>query len=485
MPLFFLLLPILIPALGALLHFAIGFRSERARNVYLLTVTLLTTAAAWAVILFPPEGELVLLNFTENLDFSLRLDGAGRIFAGLSSSLWPLALIYAFDYMKHHEGLRMFYTFFTAALSVTMGIAMAGDMLTMYLFYELLTLMTIPLIMAERGKAAEAAAKKYMLYSFGGAAFVFAAITFLIHGGANDFALGGTLTVKVGEEILSEVMFILAFFGLGVKAAVFPFHGWLPTAAVAPTPVTALLHAVAVVKAGAFAVIRLMYYSFGADFLKESKLRYAVMGITLFTLLFASVMALKQTHLKRRFAYSTVSNLSYILFAASILTGDGLTAAFLHLIFHSCMKMPIFLAAGSVLHYAKREYIRDLDGVGRKMPLTFIAFTVCGLSLAGIPPFAGFYSKWSIASAAIASGNILALVGIGILLLAALLAAIYALSVAVRAFFPKKENIPALDGIREAPPMMTVPMLLMTAAVVLFGIFGGSFAELLSEMLLG
>ena len=485
MPQYFMLLPILIPTVGAILSLLIRFGSTRARNGFILLTTILSSLSMWALVLFPPEGTLVLLNFTDALDISLRLDGAGRIFAALSSALWPLALIYAFDYMKHHEKTAMFYTFFTLSFPVTMGIAMAANMLTMYLFYELLTLSTIPLIMAESSKASSAAARKYMMYSFFGAALVFAAITFLIYAQNGDFTLGGSLRIPTEDSTLTAVMFLFAFFGFGVKAAIFPFHGWLPTASVAPTPVTALLHAVAVVKAGVFAVIRLTHYTFGATYLIESKLQYVIMGFSLFTLLFASAMALKQTHLKRRLAYSTVSNLSYILFALSTMTEAGLIAALLHMVFHSCMKMPAFLAAGSVLHYADREFIRDIEGLGKKMPLTFLSFTLCGLSLAGIPPFSGFFSKWSISTAAIGSGDPFAVVGVGILLLAALLAAMYTLTVAVRAFFPRKDTPALPDTVREASPLMTVPMLLLAAVTLLFGILGGQIATLFTAMLFG
>lgn len=485
MPQYLMLLPILIPTVGAILSLLIRFGSTRARNGFILLCTLLSSLSMWALVLFPPEGTLVLLNFTDALDFSLRLDGAGRIFAALSSALWPLALIYAFDYMKHHEKTAMFYAFFTLSFPVTMGIAMSANMLTMYLFYELLTLSTIPLIMAESSKASSAAARKYMMYSFFGAALVFAAITYLIYAQNGDFTLGGSLRIPTEDSTLTAVMFLFAFFGFGVKAAIFPFHGWLPTASVAPTPVTALLHAVAVVKAGVFAVIRLTHYTFGADYLIESKLQYVIMGFSLFTLLFASAMALKQTHLKRRLAYSTVSNLSYILFALSTMTEAGLVAALLHMVFHSCMKMPAFLAAGSVLHYADREFIRDTEGLGKKMPLTFLSFTLCGLSLAGIPPFSGFFSKWSISTAAIGSGDTFAVVGVGILLLAALLAAMYTLTVAVRAFFPRKDTPLLPDTVREASPLMTVPMLLLAAVTLLFGILGGQIAELFTALLFG
>lgn len=235
--------------------------------------------------------------------------------------------------------------------------------------------------------------------------------------------------------------------GFGVKAAVFPLHGWLPKASVAPTPVTALLHAVAVVKAGAFAVIRLTYYSYGTDFLKGTWAQYAVMAIVIFTILFGSSAALKQVHFKRRLAYSTVANLSYILFGVTLMTPIGLEAGVLHMLFHSIIKIGAFFAAGAVLHSTKREYISELDGLGKKMPITFGTFTVFALALTGIPLFNGFVSKWALASAAIQSGDTLSFIGIIVLLISALLTAIYMLNISVRAFFPKKTpSLPILKA---------------------------------------
>ena len=228
----------------------------------------------------------------------------------------------------------------------------------------------------------------------------------------------------------------------------------------------------------------MIYYSFGTDFLRGTWLQHVVMVLALFTLLFASSKALKETHLKRRLAYSTVSNLSYILFAASLMSEAGLIAAFLHMVFHSCMKMPAFLTAGAVLHNTGREYIRDIEGIGRKMPVSFTVFAICGLSLAGIPPFSGFYSKWSIATAAISTGDTVAIIGVAVLLVSALLAALYATTVTVRAFFPRKDA-PSCEDVREASPLMTVPMLLCAALTLLFGLLGGQIASLFSALLIG
>lgn len=256
------------------------------------------------------------------------MDGASRLFAGLAATLWPFTMLYAFDYMSHEKHLSMFWSFFTVSFGVTLGVAFAGNMMTMYLFYELLTLATLPLVMQPMSTTARKAGVKYAVYSMSGAALAFIGLVFLVVNDAQDFTLGGHLTGYTGDRQLLLAVFVLAFVGFGVKAAIWPLHAWLPAAAVAPTPVTALLHAVAVVKSGAFACIRLIYYAFGTEILVGTWAQQAVMTLTLITILFASCMSVKQRHFKRRLAYSTVSNLSYILFAATIMTLPALTAAF-------------------------------------------------------------------------------------------------------------------------------------------------------------
>lgn len=470
-----LLLPIVLSVAGSAFAYVLPFSSRKARNRFALAFTLATALSVWALILFPPSEPLVILEFADRLTFSLQLDGAGRLFAGLSATLWPVTLIYAFSYMEKEEHIPMFYLFFGMSFGVTYGVAASANILTMYLFYELLTLATLPLVMHGMTHRSRAAARKYMIFSFGGAAFAFAGVVYLISRGAMDFAPGGVLSSADG---LTEILFLFAFFGFGVKAAIFPLHGWLPTAAVAPTPVTALLHAVAVVKAGAFAVIRLIYYSFGTDLLAGTAAQTAILVFCLFTILFGSVTALKQTHLKRRLAYSTISNLSYILFAAALMTDAGLVASFAHLISHSLVKIAAFFAAGEILHRTGKEYISDLDGLGRRMPLTFLTFTVCGLGLAGMPLTCGFISKWAIASAALREGSLLAVLGVATLLISALLTAIYMLSVSVRAYFRAGNQDTAIlpDDDR-----MRIPMLCLSLVSVLFFVFGGNYLDLIAK----
>ena len=479
----FLLVPVFLPIISGIASFIIPFKKQKSHNLFIGISLLLSAASVWISALFAGDGELVLLSFTDSLDFSLRLDGAGKIFACLSATLWPLTALYAFDYMKHEKHLRSFYCFFVMSFGSVMGIAMASDMLTMYLFYELLTLFTIPLVMHGMEHKHKYATRKYMLYSIGGASFAFAGVVYLIVNAADSFTFGGHI-ISPDDPTLSMVLFVFAFMGFGVKAAIFPFHGWLPTASVAPTPVTALLHAVAVVKAGAFALIRLVYYSWGTGFIKGTPAHAVVMALCIFTILYGSVSAQKQPHFKRRLAYSTVSNLSYIAFAVTLMSQAGLIAAFCHMIFHSVIKIGAFFCAGSVLHNSEEEYVNNLEGLGRKMPLTFGFYTVFALALTGIPPLCGFFSKWYIALASIREGSFLAITGVVILLVSAFLTAVYMLSPAVKAFFPSREKeISDFAKAKEAGAEMLIPIGVCAVASVLLGIFAQIPADIIKEVL--
>lgn len=478
----FLIIPVFLPIiLGAILFF-IPFKNQKQRNAYVLISLLLSSVAVWLSAFLVPDKAFTILQFTDDLAFTLKLDGAGKIFSCLSATLWPVTAVYAFDYMKHEEHHQMFYCFFVMAFGTIMGIAMAENILTMYLFYEMLTLTTIPLVAHGMTKKHNRAARKYMVYSIGGAAFAFAGVAFLIINGADTFRLGGNL-ITVDNEALAQIIYLFAFMGFGVKSAIFPLHSWLPTASVAPTPVTALLHAVAVVKAGAFALIRLTYYAYGTEFLYGSWVQYVVMALSITTILYGSIYALKQKHFKRRLAYSTISNLSYIGFATTLMTPAGLVAGFCHLIFHSVIKIGAFFTAGSVLHNSEREFVPQLEGLGKKMPFTFGLYTIFALALTGIPPFCGFFSKWYISTAAIETDGVLQLIGVIVLLISALLTALYMLSPVVKAFFPRENSEINLDGVKEAKPTMLIPMGICAVLCIVMGIFVKVPVEIIGEVL--
>ena len=476
---YFLLLPVLFPILAGFSLYLFRFSTAHARYLYCGIVIGLSTILTWLCVLFCGEQAFTLLPFSGDVALVFRLDGAGRLFAALSSALWPFATVYGFDYMKHSGHMDMFWCFFTAAFGITMGIAFAGNMMTLYLFYELLTLVTIPLIMEAMTKRAVKAGVRYAAYSMFGAALGFVGLVYLITNGAQDFIPGGHNLM--GESAV--VVFFLSFVGFAVKAAIWPLHSWLPTAAVAPTPVTALLHAVAVVKAGAFACIRLTYYTFGTEGLRGTRAQQAVMILTVLTLVYGSARALREPHFKRRMAYSTISNLSYILFAVSLMTPLGLTAAFLHFIFHSIIKIDAFFATGAVRHYTDRKWVTETEGLGRHMPWTFACFTAAAFALTGIPPFNGFVSKWYLGLAALDAGTPLALIGFGGILLSALFTAVYMFQVVVKAWFPRRDAPPVESDVnKKTAPLMWVPMVILSVASLVLGICPGWLIDIIERV---
>lgn len=467
-------LPIILPLLFGALLFILKIKSRRVRNAYVFAVTVINAVICFLVMIYLKNNVVVLFNLTENLDISFKIDDAGCIFAGLVSVLWPLASLYAFEYMEHEVRQTSFFAFYTMTLGVVIGIAFAEDILTMYVFYEVLTLVTFPLVMHPMTAEAMKASRTYLCYSLGGAAFAFVGIIFIMNYGETlDFTYGGVMGAQdEGNIALLLFVFIVAFCGFSVKAAMFPFSRWIIKAAVAPTPVTALLHAVAVVKAGAFATIRLSYYIFGADFIRGTWAQAVVMVLTVITILYGSGMAVKERHFKRRMAYSTISNLSYILFSVTLMTPMGLVGAFTHLLMHAVIKICSFYCVGSVMHKTGKNYIDELDGLGRRMKATFACFTVSALALTGIPPLSGFISKWRIAEAAIDSGSVLSYIGIGSIIVSALLTAIYMISIIIRAYFPQENKVcDNFEAAHDPGICMKLPVIIFAGATVIMGIF--------------
>lgn len=474
---YFLLLPILIPLVGGIvLWFCYNKVSETARNIITETVMVLNAAVTWMLVLARPEGELYLFSFTDTLPIVLRLDGLGCFFAAMTSTLAVFVTFYAFFYMKNEDHKHMFYTFFVITFAATGGVSMAGNLITLYFFYEMLTMSTIPLVMHGCKKKDIRAGYIYAAYQLGGAAFAFVGIVVLVsHLGSPDFTLGGVLELASAGDPVVNVIFLFILLGFGVKSCIFPFYHWLPIASVAPTPVTALLHSVAVVKAGVFAVMRTVYYVFGADLVSEFWSGKVGLALAIFTAVFAAVLAVKERHFKRRLAYSTVSNLSYILIGVLLCTEAGFAAALCHMLFHALIKMNAFLAAGSFMHSTGKAYVYELDGVGYKMPVTFVCYAVSALALTGIPLTSGFVSKWQLVTSSISIGNAWGFASAAALIISAFLCAVYSITPAVRAFLPVKGETKA-NG-RDVVGMC-IPMVIFALANVVFGVSAGGIVDI-------
>ena len=486
---YWMLLPIVFPILCGAVIPLFHFQKASARKLYVGGVALLNTCFMFFVMfVIRPDGYFMLLNMAGKLSISFHMDGMGCVFGALIAVLWPIATLYAFEYMKHEGKENTFFTFYTMTYGVTVGIAFAGNLMTLYLFYELLTFVTLPLVVHGMSKKSVFAGRRYVTYSVGGAAFAFIGIAFVLtFGDSIDFIYGGVLngTYTELQENLLLVAYVMMAFGFGVKAAMFPLHRWLPTASVAPTPVTALLHAVAVVKAGAFAILRVTYFSFGTEFLSGTFAQYSIMTAALMTILFGSAMALKEQHFKRRLAYSTISNLSYIVFGASLMTPEGLTGALTHMLVHGVVKITLFFCAGAVLYKTGLEYVNDLRGIGKRMPVTFSCYVLASAALVGVPPLPGFLSKWNLSEAALAVGHPLATAGIAVLLISALLTAIYLFLVVFKACFPAKTSVKTETMMCEANGYMTVPLVLLCVMMILLGVFAEPLTKVLMTVAKG
>ncbi|MBO4299535.1 MAG: proton-conducting membrane transporter [Clostridia bacterium] len=471
-----LLFPVLILLAGGLCTALFRFRSRTARSLFVGAATLAASAVLGWLVARGQGMSLSVLRLTENLTIAFRVDGPARVFGGLIAFLWPLATLYAFEYMEHEERENAFFSYYLMSYGVTAGIALSGNLFTLYAFYELLTLVTLPLVLHKMDATSIHAGRWYLYYSISGAALAFIGMIFVLTYGENpatEFVYGGVLDMERvrGHEDLLLAVFVMSFVGFGVKAAVFPLHHWLPTVSVAPTPVTALLHAVAVVKAGAFAIIRVIYYSFGTDFLRGTWAQAVAMGLAAFTIVFGSAMAVKEQHIKRRLAYSTVSNLSYVVFGAALMTPAGLAGGLSHMLFHGVMKLTLFSCVGAVMVQTGRAYVQELRGCGRSMPFTFSVFTIVSIALVGIPPLVGFVSKWNIATAAAEAGGLWAYIGIAALIVSAVLTAVYLLTIAVTAvFMPPGDSAEIPARCLDPGWRMKLPLAVLTAVVVILGV---------------
>ena len=481
---------VFLPIAAGAAMLAVRFKTRRAREIAVEGVTLLTSLLVLLCLLSGDGQAHTLFYLTKTVPIAFMLDGVGSVFTALVSFLWPLATLYAFEYMEHEGGEDHFFALYTITYGVTLGISMAANLMTLYVFYEFLTLSTLPLVMHGTRPEAIRAGHQYMMYSFFGAALAFIGVMLVtVFGNGGAFVLGGVLgeDFAVTHPLMTQLGYLCMFVGFGVKAAVFPMHAWLPSASVAPTPVTALLHAVAVVKAGAFAIIRMTYFSVGAQLLRGTAAQAVAIALASITIVFGSTMAVREHHFKRRLAYSTVSNLSYIVLAASLMTAAGLAAGLSHMLFHALIKITLFYCAGAVLVKTGRTQVESLRGLHRAMPFICAVYTVGALALMGTPGLPGFVSKWLIGSAAIERGQVMGYVALAALLISAVLTAIYLMSVAFSMYFrPLEEGGGVSAGVRCDPSWkMKLPLLVLIAAILLCGLFSNPIVERLTAIAAG
>ncbi|MBS1229363.1 MAG: cation:proton antiporter [Proteobacteria bacterium] len=476
---------LLLPVFGAL-----GILLARRWPNLRETVTVLTAVSLFAGVLQLLDPVLAglrpavaLLEPLPGLPIAFRVEPLGMIFALIASGLWIVNSIYSIGYMRKNKENHQtrFYVCFALSIDAALGIAFSANLLTLFLFYEVLTLITYPLVTHSGTEQAKKGGRVYLAILMGTSMlFLLPAIVYTWHiAGTTDFRAGGILP---GDLAPATVVALLALFMFGIgKAALMPFHRWLPAAMVAPTPVSALLHAVAVVKAGVFSVVKVVVYVFGFDILSGHT--DWLIGISCFTIITASVVALNADNLKRRLAYSTVSQLSYIILGAAVLTPLSLVGAALHIAAHAFGKITLFFAAGSIYTAAHKTDVSQLDGIGREMPWTMGAFAIGALSLIGIPPFVGFLSKWYLISGALAGERY---VVAAVILVSTLLNAAYFLPIIHRAFFrPAHDDPHHRSGHGEAPLPMVIAIVLSASGTFIAFLFPDIFLRLARGIALG
>jgi multicomponent Na+:H+ antiporter subunit D len=428
---------------------------------FVLVLTLLPDALSGRV------AEITLFNIAPDIGFTLRADPFGVYFAVIASGLWIFTSFYSIGYVRGAAEKKQtrYFASFAICLSATMGIAFAGNLLTFIIFYEILTIATYPLVIHKETKEAIAAGRKYLIYTLSaGLLLIAAAALTYFFTGSIDFSPGGIF----GDSIISNnsaiILFLLFLGGVGVKSGIMPLHSWLPAAMAAPTPVSALLHAVAVVKSGVFGVIRVVGFIFGPDFMLAHHLNTILLILAGTTIVLASLLAFKQDNLKKRLAYSTIGHLSYIVLGAALLSSNALTGGILHIATHATMKITLFFCAGAIYVNLHRENISDLDGIAKVMPWTMAAFTIGSMGLAGIPPINGFISKWYLGLGAVQSDQLIPLF---ILLLSGILNVGYFFPIIRRAYFNEGKG---LEKYGEASMLMVVPIMITALLSVILGL---------------
>jgi multicomponent Na+:H+ antiporter subunit D len=474
-----------LPLAGALVIPFLGTRPNLRDSVSVSVAILLflVVAAFVPAVMAGARPTLSLLEMAPSLSIRFSLEPLGLVFALVASGLWIVTAFYAIGYMRAHEESHQtrFFTCFAVAIFAAVGVACSANLITLFIFYEVLTLSTYPLVTHHGTDKARKAGRVYLgiLLSTSIGLFLPAIIVTYALAGTLDFQPGGILTGKAGAPMVSLLLVLYAF-GIG-KAALMPFHRWLPAAMVAPTPVSALLHAVAVVKAGVFSIVKISVYIFGTDLIHETGAGTIPLYAAGFTILIASLIALTRDNLKARLAYSTISQLSYIVLGAMLATGIGVIGSGMHIVMHAVGKITLFFCAGAIYVTAHKTLVSELDGLGRIMPFTFMAFLLGSLSIIGLPPMGGCWSKWHLVLGA-AEGHHYFI--IGILMLSTLLNIAYLLPIVVRGFFAPAQaaEAPARGaprGIQEAPLLCVVPLCLTAVGSLALFFYAGPLYSLL------
>ena len=476
---------ILLPALGALLVALLG-QSPNLRDGAMLSVataTFIVVCTLYPEVASGGRPTLHLVEVLPGLDLAFQIEPLGMLFSLVASGLWILTSLYAIGYMRghHEENQTRFFAFFAVAISAALAAAFSGNMLTLFFSYEVLTLSTYPLVTHHRTPEALRAGRIYMgilLSTSIGLLLLGVLLTYHV-AGTLSFIQGGILAGHATPLMTGILLFLYAY-GTG-KAALMPIHRWLPNAMVAPTPVSALLHAVAVVKTGVFTIVKVVVYIFGIDHLSSTGFHIYLAYIAGGTIILSSLVAMQQDNLKARLAYSTISQLSYIVLGAALANAHGILGAGLHIAMHAFGKITLFFCAGAIMVALHKTEISDMRGIGRQMPFTMAAFIIGSLSIIGVPPLGGSWSKWYLALGAADTSHLLL---VGVLMLSSLLNIAYLLPIPARAFFSKATGDDGHhgEGLHEAPLFCLIPLCLTALGCVVLFFFTDPIYQLLAPI---
>ena len=467
---------VLVSMIAAFLILLTGEKARNLREFWTILAALIKFALVFSLIepvLAGKTIEYTLITLLPGVALQFRVDAFGLLFGVVAATLWIPTSFYSIGYVRtlNEHGQSRYFFSFAMCLSSAIGVAFAGNLLTLLIFYEILTIATWPLVIHHEDESAIKGGRQYLVYTLTAGCVLLLAIgiTYSL-AGTLDFTGGGFLAGHgtPGLLILLLVMFIAGF---GVKAGIMPFHEWLPSAMVAPTPVSALLHAVAVVKAGVFGCVRVILFVFGPELLHQLGVWTILAGVVAFTVVVAGLLALGQDHLKRRLAFSTINNLALIILGVSLLSKNAMTGGILHIANHAFMKITLFFCAGAIYAKTHKDHVSQLDGLGRQMPFTFAAFTIAAMGLCGLPPVNGFISKWFLCLGAVETHQIIFLF---VILTSAMLDVAFFFPIIYNGYF-KKPLPDVASKIDEAPMLMVIPLCLTAAFSIIFGIMPNAF----------
>jgi len=477
-----LILPIVFPIVSGLGVLGLkNTKTPRKNKLFIIFAALFIETVCIILSLCNSKDTYTLLYLADNLDISFHVDTISCIFGGLVSVVWPLVGLYSFEYAKHLENEERFFGFYLIVEGMLVSLCFADNLITFYSFFEMMTLMSLSLVLHELTHSAIMAGLKYLFYSIAGAFAALFGIFFLSQfGGLNSFAAGGILDASqiANNKGIIYASSLLMILGFGTKAGMFPMHGWLPTAhPQAPAPASAVLSGV-ITKMGVLGIIRGIYFVVGPDILRGTYVQYVWLILSLITVLMGSMMAYREKNLKKRLAYSTVSQVSYMLFGLALFNKTAFIGAIAHVVFHSMVKNTLFMNAGTIIYKTGKTKVDELLAIGKQMPITMWCYTLVSITLIGIPPTSGFVSKWYLATGALSSEiNVFSWLGPVILLISALLTAGYLLPITIKGFFPGADFDYTTLKSEEPSALMYVPMIIMTVIAIGLGMFPGILTD--------